>query len=376
MKIVHLYKDYFPPTVGGIEQTVERFARWSTAQGAQVTVLTSHPGSRRTLDEVVDGVRVIRCAEWARVWSTPFGPDMAGRLARLQADVYHLHFPSPPGEVSWLLTRPRGATVITWHSDIVRQKAVLPVYGPFLHALLRGTDRVMPTYEGQAAASPFLRHYPGKIRVVPLGIDLERFDAEGRDPAVAAELRAQLGGGPVVLFVGRVVGSKGLDVLLDAAGSIEARIVIVGDGPELARLRARSSGMGLDGRVVFTGRVAPERVRDFVAIAAVGVLPSIYESYGLAMVEIMTNGIPMVCTELGTGTTYINRHEETGLVVPPGDPAALAAALNRLLRDEPLRRRLGQNARERAHRDFSTEAMMRGVTAVYDEALAARRTAR
>lgn len=372
MRIVHLYKDYFPPTVGGIEQSVGRFATWSARQGAEVTVLTSHPGSRRTISETFDGVRIVRCAEWARVWSTPFGPDMPRQLAKLEADIFHLHFPSPPGEVSWLLARPRGATVVTWHSDIVRQKAVLPAYGHCIHALLRGTRRVMTTFEGQAAASPFLRHYPEKVRVVPLGIDLERFAAAGQDPAAIAALRARVGDGPIVLFVGRVVGSKGLDVLLDAARAIEARTVIVGDGPELPRLRARCISLGLDDRVLFTGRVDPDRVKDYVALAAVGVLPSVYESYGLAMVEIMTNGIPMVCTELGTGTTFINRPGETGLAVPPGNPVALADALNRLLRDDELRRRLGENARARAHGQFSTDVMMRGVFAVYEEALATR----
>ena len=372
MRILHLYKDYFPPTVGGIEQSVERFATWSVRHGDEVTVLTSHPGSRSTISEVVDGVRVVRCAEWARVWSTPFGPDMPGELRKLEADVFHLHFPSPPGEVSWLLKRPRGATVITWHSDIIRQKAVLPVYGHFVHALLRGADRVMTSFAAQAAASPFLRHYRDKVRVVPLGIDLERFASTRQDSARTAALRAQVGEGPIVLFVGRIVGSKGLDVLLDAARAIEGRTVIVGDGPELARLRARCTAMGLDDRVVFTGRVDPDQVKDHVALASVGVLPSVYESYGLAMVEIMTNGVPMVCTELGTGTTFINRPGETGLAVPPGDPGALAEALNRLLRDDALRRRLGENARARAHDYFSTDVMMRGIFRVYEEALAAR----
>ena len=274
--------------------------------------------------------------------------------------------------MSWLLARPRGATVITWHSDIIRQKAVLPVYGHFVHALLRGTERVMTSYAGQAEASPFLRSYPEKVRVVPLGIDLERFASAGHDPAATAALRARVGDGPVVLFVGRMVGSKGLDVLLDAARAIEGRIVIVGDGPELPRLRSRCTSLGLDDCVHFTGRVDPERVKDWITIASVGVLPSVYESYGLAMVEIMTNGIPMVCTELGTGTTFINRPGETGLAVPPRNPAALAGALNRLLRDDALRQRLGENARRRAHEHFSTEVMMRGISAVYEEALASR----
>jgi rhamnosyl/mannosyltransferase len=88
------------------------------------------------------------------------------------------------------------------------------------------------------------------------------------------------------------------------------------------------------------------------------------------MVEMMTHGVPMVCTELGTGTSFINRHNETGLVVPPGDSVALAGALGQLLRNDELRRRLGQNARARVHERFSTDAMMEGIMAVYEEALA------
>jgi glycosyltransferase involved in cell wall biosynthesis len=365
VRIVHLYKDYFPPTVGGIEQTVERMATAMVRRGHDVTVLTSHPGARHDRRETIDGVHVVRMAEWARIWSTPFCPGMPAALGGLPADVYHLHFPSPPGEVSWLLRRPPGALVITWHSDVVRQRAVMPVYGHAVHALVRAADAVMPIFAGQAEASPYLRHHPGKMRVVGLGTDLERYEAPAAPDAA---------GGPVVLFVGRVVGSKGLDVLLDAVPLVPppARFVIVGDGPELPRLRNRAGSLGLGERVEFTGRVDPGRVREFVSRASVGVLPSLYESYGLAMVEIMVNAVPMVCTGLGTGTTFINRHEETGLVVPPADPASLAAAIRRLLEDDALRRRLGSAARERAKRLFSTEAMTAALAEVYDEVVAAR----
>jgi rhamnosyl/mannosyltransferase len=232
----------------------------------------------------------------------------------------------------------------------------------------------MTLYEGQAAASPFVRHYPQKVRVVPLGIDLSPFAPAAIESPEVHELRSRFGRGPVILFVGRIVGSKGLDVLLDAARQVEANFVLVGDGPELERLRGRCATMGLEDKVTFTGRVDPDRVRDYVAIATIGVLPSLYESYGLAMVEIMTAGVPMVCTELGTGTTYINRHEETGLVVPPGDPHALASALERLLHDEALRVRLGQGASLRAREHFTVAAMMRRVDDVYGEALRSRST--
>lgn len=371
MKVVQLYKDYYPPTVGGIEQTVERMSRELVRRGADVTVLTSHPGSRKTIEEHVDGVRVIRCGEWARALSTPFCPEMPGRLAKLEADVYHLHYPSPPGEVSCLMARPKGGVVVTWHCDIVRQRAVLPVYGRFIHALLRRADAVMPTYERQPGASAFLRHYLDKCRLVPLGIDLEAFDRRSELPDEARKLRARYGT-PLILFVGRLVRYKGVDVLLRAVEGLRAKLLIVGSGPDQARLETLCSKLGLNDRVTFTGRVEPGQVALYVAASDVGALPSIasQETFGLSMVEMMSCGLPVVCTEVGTGTSFVNQHEVTGLVVPPGDSHALAAALNRLLADDELRREMGARARARAWSHFSAEAMMRGVERVYEEALA------
>ncbi len=336
MRIVHLYKDYYPPTVGGIEQTVERLATWMARRGAEVTVVTSHPRSWTTNDEIVDGVRVIRCAESARVWSTPFCLGMAGQLAKLEADLYHLHFPSPPGEVSWLLTRPRGAMVMTWHGDIVRQKAVLPIYGNCIHALLRATDLVMPTFEGQAARSPFLRHYPTRCRVVPLGIDLERFAVAAPDPQSAAALRVRLRRRPLVLFVGRVVGSKGLDVLLDAIPAVAARFVIVGDGPELERSAQRSTALGLDDRVTFTGRVPTRAGEGLHRARDVGVLPSIASHEILRTLDGRDHGARDPDGLHRGGHWHHRSSIATGRPawsVAPGDPHALAEALTRLLRE-------------------------------------------
>lgn len=376
MRILHLYKDYFPPTVGGIEQSVGRLAVASARAGHDVTVLTSAGGGRRTVRETVDGVRVIRCAEWARALSTPVCPTMPSELAKLATDVVHLHYPSPPGEVSFLAARPRAATVLTWYCDIVRQKAALPVYGHVVRAVLRRADAIVPIYDGQAESSPFLRPHLGKCRTVPFGNDLAPFAHTPERDRAAAEVRRRYGT-PLIVFVGRLVTYKGLDVLLHAMPEVPARLLLVGSGPEEARLRALAAQLGLTERVTFTGRVDAADLPGLAAAADVGVLPSVTraEAFGLSMVEMMACGVPMVCTEVGTGTSFVNRHEETGLVVPPGDPDSLAAALRRLLADEPLRRAMGEKARARAHEKFTFEATMRGLQAVYEEVLETRRTA-
>ncbi len=376
MRVVQLYKDYYPPTVGGIEQTVQRIAVELVRRGDQVTVLTSHPGSRTTVDETVQGIRVIRCGEWTRAWSTPFCPDMPRVLSRLDADLFHLHYPSPPGEISWLSVRPRGAMVVTWHGDIIRQKAVLPLYGHVVRQILRSADAVMQTYERQADVSPFLGAFRSKCTVVPLGIELDPFERRPEHEARAAELRSRYGT-PLVLFVGRLVGYKGVDVLLRAMQQVDGRLLIVGGGPEKPRLEAMVQSLGLADRVTLIGRVEPSQVVHYLAAADVGVLPSIgsQETFGLSMVEMMAHGLPVVCTELNTGTSFVNQNGESGLVVKSGDPQALADALNQMLRDDGLRRRLGHGAYERAHRMFTTDAMMRRLLEVYESVLARRRAA-
>jgi len=376
VRIVHVYKDYYPPTVGGIEQTAERLAVQMVRRGAEVTVLTSHPRVKKTIEETIDGVRIIRCAEWGRALSAPFCPDMPYQMSRLRADLWHLHYPSPPGEVSWLTVRPKGAMVVTWHGDITRQKFALPVYRHFVQAILREADAVMQTYARQADGSPFLRDFKDKCHLVPLGIELNAFERQPAHAAFAAELRAKHGS-PIVLSVGRLVGYKGIDVLLEAAPRIEGKVLIVGDGPERQRLEAKAAEMGLAERVTFIGRVEPSKVIHYVSAADVGVLPSIapQETFGLSMVEMMTHGLPVVCTELGTGTSFVNQHGESGLVVPPRNAEALAGAINQLFRDDTLRHRLGQGAADRAHRLFSVEAMMRGVLDVYESVLDRRRAA-
>ncbi|HEY6867384.1 MAG TPA: glycosyltransferase, partial [Candidatus Eisenbacteria bacterium] len=373
MRIVHLYKDYFPPVRGGIEQTVSRMARAQAAAGHEVTVLTSAHGGRRDHEERVDGVRIVRCSEWARVASAPLCPGMPAALARLSADVFHLHYPNPTGEVSWLLTRPRGAMVVTYHADIVRQAAAMPVYAPFVRALLARAAVIMPTSEAYIGRSTFLRPHRSKCMVVPHGIEVERFAGLEREGRAAAALRERYGT-PLVLFVGRLRYYKGLDVLLDAMPAVSGRLVIVGEGPEAGHLRERTRALGLAERVSFAGDVSDAALLDHLAAADVGVMPSTLpsEAWGMAMVEMLAAGLPVVCTELGTGTTFVNRDGETGLVVPPGDARALAGALNRLLGDPALARRFGAAGKRRATELFSTGAMMRGVEAAYRRALAAR----
>jgi len=366
-----VYKDYHPPVLGGVEQTIERMARWQVRAGHEVTVIVSASGGHRTRTEVVDGVRVVRVGEWVRALSSPICPSFPPALARERADLWHLHSPNPLGEASFWLVRPPGAMVFTYYCDLSRQRALLPVYGPLVHALFDRAD-VLHAISPQALArrDSLVAPFRNRFRVVPLGIDADTLLVLDRDRPGARALRERYGD-PFLLFVGRLRHYKGLHVLLDAMPALQARLVIVGEGPKGSELRQQARRLGLGDRVVFAGSLDDAALHDHLAAAAIGLLPSSTETeaFGLAMVEYMAAGLPVISTELGTGTSYVNQDGVTGLIVPANDPAPLAAAIQRLLGDPGSRGRMGAAGRARVREKFTTEAMMRGMDLLYAEAL-------
>lgn len=369
-QVVHVYKDY-PPVMGGIEAHLGLVARAQAGAGWRVTVLVTEPGGRGSI-RVEDGVTVIRARRLATVASTPLSLALPAALARLRADIFHLHCPYPVGELAWLAVG-RRPMVVTWHSDVVRQKLLGALWAPGQRALLRRADRVLATSANYARTSPFLQALPpDKLRILPLGIA-----APGSPPDPAAA-RARFGEGPTLAFVGQLRYYKGLGVLLDALSALRAaggprpRLLVVGRGPMEAEWRARAAAGGLDDQVHWLGDAA-DAERDLVLAAAdLFVLPAVArsEAFGLVLLEAMAAGLPLVTTELGTGTSWVNQHRETGLVVPAGDAAALAAALELLLGDADLRRTMGARARQRFEAQFTAERMLADLDRIYEEVLA------
>jgi rhamnosyl/mannosyltransferase len=362
VKILHLYKDYYP-VLGGIEGHIRALAEGQAQAGHAVSVLVTSP-TRRDSAESLGGVTVVRAGRLATVASTPVSPALAARLAGLRPDITHLHFPYPVGEVSQLLLN-RGRTVLTYHSDVVRgsQRLVLRLYRPLMRLILRRAARVIATSPNYVASSPHLRRLADRCVVIPLGVDTGRFA-----PAPAALPSAP----PTLLFLGRLRYYKGLDTLLEAMQTIDARLRIGGDGPLRGELEALAARLGVGARVEFAGAVPDEALADFYRSGDVFVLPASArsEAFGTVLLEAMACGLPCVTTELGTGTTYVVQDGVTGLVVPPRNPRALADALRRLLADGELRAQMGGAGRARARREFSVETMVARVAAVYEWALA------
>ena len=185
----------------------------------------------------------------------------------------------------------------------------------------------------------------------------------------AAAIRARYNDVPLLLFVGRLRHYKGIGVLINAIKDVDAHAIIVGDGPMGPIWKQKAVDEDVIDRVTFLDEIPEEELVALYYAADIFVFPSTNraETWGTVQVEAMACGLPVICTELGTGTSYVNQHEITGLVIKPNDSQALSHALQRLLDDPELRFRLGQTGQTRAREVLSKEAMVQQMMAFYAE---------
>jgi glycosyltransferase involved in cell wall biosynthesis len=364
MKVLHVYKQYYP-VMGGIENHIRLLAAGQRERGIEVEVLVAGDGPRSRLEHI-DGIKVVKAGTLLSAASTPLSPAIALYLQHSDADLIHLHFPYPIGESAFLLAGRERPMVLTYHSDIVRQKSLLRLYRPVLRRVLARANRIIATSPQYVRSSEFLPDYEDKVRVVPLGIDVERYESINHPVVDAVHERY---GTPMVLFVGRLRYYKGLEFLIRAMRDVEANLVIVGTGPEERNLRDLTDQLNLSEKVCFSGEVSDEEVAAYYQACDLFVLPSCLpsEAFGVVQLEAMACGKPVVCTELGTGTSYVNVDGETGLVVPPCDSDALAHAIKLILSDKEASHSFGENALRRVKEKFGKDVMVEGVIEVYRE---------
>jgi len=374
MRVVHAYKDIYP-VKGGIENYVlDLCTRMRDAHGIDAWILVTSQG-RRTEYTTIEGVPTVKAARLAAAASTPLSPLLAPLLRDLRPDIVHLHEPYPVGDLAYLAAAPGAPLVMTYHSDVVRQKNLMRVYGPILRRVLARADVILATSPQYRASSPWLQPHLARCRVVPSGIYQRPF----REPDAATLARARglrAAYGPNLLHSHGVFRYyKGLRYLVDALALLpEARLLLTGGGPEEASLRAQVTSLGLDDRVHFAGRVSDEDLPAYYRAADLYVLPAVArsEAFGLSMIEAQASGVPCLSTEIGTGTSYVNIDGVTGRVAPPMDPPALAEAARHLLGDAPLRRRLGAQAQRRAADIFEIDDIAADIAAIYRELRPAR----
>lgn len=364
--IVMLHKAY-PPIVGGIERHVGDVSEALVRRGWKVTALVCGMPWTAT-QEWRNGVRVIRAPRWGRLLSQPLTWGYYRRLGELNPDLVHVHLPFPLGWFAWR-NKPQNVPLLcTWHSDIVRQRLLMPVLREIEARFLEQCSRIIATSPNLIDSSKALQRFRDKTTAIPLSLPDQSQDAR-LDEGEAERLNGLPR--PFVLFVGRLVGYKGLPVLLKAMQSVDAPLVVAGDGPLRSRLERFSASVGLNDRIHWLGHVSEAAKTWLYRNARMLVLPSTgrNEAFGYVLLEAMREGCPLVTSDLPTGVTYANRDEETGLTFPLWNAVELANAIKRILGDDELHRRFSVAARQRYEREFGFKKTIDSLEVVYRESL-------
>jgi len=373
MRVLHFYKTYYPDSVGGIEQVIRQLCVGTTRLGVDNTVLSL--SRQKDLAPIqFDGHSVVRMPQNFEIASNACSVQALGALSRMarEADVVHYHFPWPFMDLAHFMARVDKPTVVSYHSDIVRQKRWLRLYAPLKHRFLSSVDSIVAASPNYLASSPVLARYRDKTRVITYGLDQSTYPSA--EPCRLTHWRERVGP-KFFLFIGVLRYYKGLHFLLEAAKGLDYPIVIVGTGPEETALKEQAARLGLT-NVIFTGGLDERDKAALLSLAYALVFPSHLrsEAFGISLLEGAMYGKPMISCEIGTGTTYINLDGETGLAVPPSNPQALRGAMHTLWENPELARRMGARAAERYHELFTSEQMAAGYTSLYQELVARRAT--
>ncbi|HSV36317.1 MAG TPA: glycosyltransferase [Ramlibacter sp.] len=372
MKILHVYKSYYPDTLGGIEQVIAQLGLGLSALGHENRIYTLSRNPSPAVMTRSEG-EVHRSRTTAEISSNPvsLGALCEFRRQLRWADVVHYQFPWPFADVLHLLWARDKPSIVTYQSDIVRQKWLLRAYTPMMNSFLGSVGLVVATSPEYAGSSSVLAQLCSRVRVIANGVDEASYPRPSEQRL--AHWQSRLGEG-FFLFVGVLRYYKGLSTLLAAAKGLRGRIVVAGTGPEADKLRQQADAEGLD-NVHFLGHVSDEDKVCLLQLACGFVFPSHLrsEAFGMSLVEAAMFGKPMISCAIGTGTSYINLDGVTGWTVPPEDAQALREAMHKLA-DHPRQAcEMGRAARLRFEAMFTAQRMARAYDDAYRDVLAAAR---
>jgi glycosyltransferase involved in cell wall biosynthesis len=359
VKVLHLGK-FYAPFYGGMETHLQSLAtHLRSSVDLHVAVAAGAAAPRH---ETSSGVSVRRMRTYGVVAATPICPELFRVFDDVNPDLVHIHHPHPLAMLAYLLSRTPAPCIVSYHSDIVRQRVLRHLIAPIVTRTLARSAAILVASPQLIESSAVLRPFRQKCHLVPYGFDFS--DRHHLDAAQAAELRRRYGP-RIILAVGRLTHYKGFDYLIRAMRDVDATLLIVGTGALRHSLETVIAEAGLGARVHLLGSV-PD-VQPYYDACDVFVLPSTTpnEAFGIVQLEAMAAGKPVINTALDSGVTFACPSNVAGLTVAPRDSGALAGAITRLLADPELRTRLGEAGRARVAREFAADVMSERTLEIY-----------
>jgi rhamnosyl/mannosyltransferase len=370
MKVLHVYRTYFPDTQGGLEEVIRQICLNALPHGVESRVfcLSKNPNPAQVDSE---GGLIVRVRQTFEIASCGFSLGGVAEFRRqvAWADLVHYHFPWPFADVLQALAGSSRPSIVTYHSDIVRQKLLKLLYQPLMNHFLGKVDRIVATSPNYYATSEVLSRMGDKVEVIPIGVQRESYPQIDDDSPLLAQVEADYGRG-FFLFVGVLRYYKGLSILLDAMRDADYRVVIVGAGPMEKELRQQVKAQQLD-NVQFGGYVNDQIKMALYKLSRAVVFPSYLraEAFGVTLLEGAMCGKPLISAEVGAGSSHINIHAQTGLVVTPGCSRSLREAMDSIYYHPGRAEVMGQRARARFAEYFTGSLMGRRYAGLYQQIL-------
>lgn len=364
MRVLHVFKTAMPESFGGVEYYIDQLCRALRARGVDSDVFTlSDIANPRTID--YHGYKIHRAKRTFTIASTGFSLQSISRFKDVvkEYDIVHYHFPWPFMDILHYLTPIDKPVVVSYHSDIVKQKNLMHFYKPIMSGFLRRADAILVSSENYYKSSSVLSDYGDKISIEPYFFDPDSIPTP--DPKRVQEIKEKYGQ-KFFLFMGVLRYYKGLEFAIEAVRGTDLQLVIAGDGPMFSKLRAQSKDLD---NVSFVGKLSAKEKSNFFEASTGFVFPSHLrsESFGISLIEASYFGKPMITCEIGTGTSYVNLDKVTGICVNPKSSQELREAMTALSSQQELSKEYGANARARFHKYFSAKEKPENIINIYKQ---------
>ena len=366
MRVLQLGK-YFPPYVGGIETIIFNLTEELNKRGIKTDVLCSN-FKKYYKKETDRGYIVYKTKRYGELLSTPITPQLIFKLKKIISDydIIHVHHPNPIANLALFFAKPKEQKIVLhWHSDIIKQKLTLKLYLPLLKWLVKKANIILATNPQIIKHSSILKLNQEKCIIIPLGTVKPKINNH-----IFSSLKKFHKNKKIIFSLGRFVYYKGFEYLIESAKYLTNDIIILigGSGPLKAKYEKLIRKYNFKDKVHLIGKIPSQNLGSYYKACDLFCLPSIEksEAFGLVMVEAMSFGKPVVATKIeGSGVSWVNQHQITGLNVPPKNPKALAEAFTYILENENVYQQFSRNALKRYETEFTLEKMIDRVINVY-----------
>lgn len=370
-KILHISKYYYP-YYGGIEDVAQTIVRELKPFHTQKIICFNDRNITET--DIVEDVEVHRIATVGTLFSQPIPKGYHTALKKLikefNPDYIHLHMPNPVVTLFLLNMDLSGIKLyIHWHADISGQKFLYSLYKDYENKLLLRADKIIATSQIYLEHSEPLRNFLYKSVIVPNTINEQKFPDKADDADKIEQIRKLYGNKKILFFIGRHVPYKGIEYLIECEKLVDddCVFVVAGKGPLTKRLKTQAAHSD---RIKFIGKISDEELRLYLKASYLFLFPSINrsEAFGVALAEALYCGLPAVSFDIeGSGVTWVNKNNYSGVVVKNFDKQAIARTINELLKKEDLRAELSRNAKSWVSENFLTDKAFVALHEIYRE---------